>query len=207
MRKSYHRIFYAVSVPIVLALAFAAVYQLVLRPVDPEIAGKIGRATSSTEKKDEEGPNISVRRPEIMHFVKGRVTWRLYADSVESDSVAGRTRLAGSSGIFYRDEDDLESVFEFESPLTVYNEKSKMVVAEGKITGKLMPEMYELEAGVMRWSENDGRLTAENVVLRSGASTLKGGKLELRPKEKRLFLSGGVGAEIDIRSRRSPAGK
>lgn len=175
-------------------------YRVVFLPPRPKANAVNDKkpVVSKSEEKAEDAsplPNINVEKPEISHIVDGQVAWTVGADSIESDAEAGVTRLVNSRGMFVMDGD---RGLEFTSPLTVYNVKTKDVRVEGDINGKIVPEDHTLTAGGISWDEKTGMIVAGDVEVVMNGAALSGGRMELRPDNKKAVFYGGVRIKIPV---------
>lgn len=198
LKNMVHKITYTL-IPLLLAvLAVYAVYSVVVDPAGtPEISIVDEKKVEKTaEEEKQPGANITVNEPEISHLVDGKVTWKVYAESINSDTGSGDTFLEHSRGIFFREKDNDEVRFEFNAPMTVYNSKTKEVSASSGVLGKLFPEMIELKAENLEWNEEAGKLVADIIFLETKDTKIQGKKMVLRPDDRHITLSGGVEAEF-----------
>lgn len=192
-----YRIVYTVIPLLLVALAVFSVYSVVK---DPRVDTEIVTITdgNKTEEEEKNGASITVNSPEISHLVDGKVTWKVYAGKINSDTGTGDTYLENSRGIFYREKNNREVRFEFEAPLTIYNSITKEVRASKGVEGKLIPEMVSMSANNMEWNEEAGQLVAETIILETKITRIKGKKMILRPDDKKIRITGGVDAAFEM---------
>lgn len=192
-----HRITYTL-IPILLVLL--AVYSVYIIVKDPGGSEEPTVITDKKEKKNEEesGASITVNSPEISHLVDGKVTWKVYAGKIQSDTGSGDTYLKNSRGVFFREKDNEDVRFEFEAPVTIYNAKTKKVRVSEGVVGRLIPEMVEMSANNIEWNEEVGKLVANAITLETKFTTIKGESMILRPDDKKITITGGADATFKM---------
>lgn len=206
MREFFRRIFYYIVVPLfVLGMLALTVWQVFLSP-DKSVEGG-GEAAAETQRnapaEDPVLPDFKVKKPEISHLVDGVVKWTVSSESMKSDPGNGTVRLLDSRGTFVRDEN---SGLEFTAPVTVYNTKTKNIIVEGGVDGRLLPEDHSMRASGIEWNGESGIVLARDINIDMGKAKVTGKRMKIMPGEKKIEIAGNVRIVIEIDRRGSGRG-
>jgi len=197
--KFFRRFFYLVLVPPAVAGVTALAVWLVF--FDPSgLPAKVDEPEKSARQsgKDEEEPgfeHLEVKRPEISHLVDGVVKWTVRSETIKNNAETGLVDMVGSSGLFVRDGD---GGLEFAAPVTEYDSKTKSVTAKGGVEGKLVPEDSRMKASDITWDGKTGKVIARKVEMETENARIQGEKMEIKPGEKTIEVTGDVKIEIEL---------
>ncbi len=184
----------------VIAIIWATYYYVFKVPDEGAIEFKknVEELKKAERGKDRNAPpEVNVRQPEISFLDEGRVVLNIVSEKLETNTGGTVAKFLNSKGTFYRNPDDPEEIFEFDAPVTLYDDSTKSVVISGTITGTLYPEEIHLVADNMKWGEESDLLTAEDVKLKSPNAVVTAGMVKISNRDKILYLTNGVEATIN----------
>jgi hypothetical protein len=146
-------------------------------------------------EKSDAVTSVNLKKPEIKHFVGGKIAWQVKAESVETRPKTGQSVFLKSHGqVFGKN----GRILSFIAPLTVYDPAINQVRVQGLFSSEVGPPGLKMHGRDLQWNDTRNQLDAHNVEMQLDGAGVRGDSVSIRPVEKTVAFQGNVLIKVPL---------